>query len=108
MRDYSRVPYQCPKRTRSLWIEVYKQAKSYFDANNLKINKYELRENGIHFLIKHPIDGNVMSYRARETRLTKLEYIGTRSNTWTDIEIMKFKVKKESRLGELEAAIDKK
>ncbi|MFD2306023.1 hypothetical protein [Enterococcus termitis] len=108
MRDLLRIPYQCPKEVRPLWVEIYKQAAAYFKENNLKIVREELRENGIHFHIKHPVNGNVMSYRAKLDRLTKLEYIGTKKDTWRDAEVMKFKVKKESRLGELEAAIDKK
>lgn len=108
MRDLSRIPYRCPERKRPLWIAAYKQAAAYFKANNLEIIKEELRENGIHFHIKDPTTGHIMSYRARETRLTKLQYVGSRNNTWTDIEVMKFKIKKESRLGELEAAIHKK
>lgn len=108
MRDLSRVPYQCPENMQKVWAAVEQKAIEYFDQNNLKVIRHELRENGIHFHVKHPVKGNVMSFRAGTTSLMKFEYIGTKSATWKHIHVMNINLKKESRLNELEAAIHKK
>lgn len=108
MRDLSRVPYQCPENMQKIWTAVEQIALEYFESNKLKVIRHELRENGIHFHVKHPIKGNVMSYRAGITSLMKYEYIGTKSAAWKHIQVMKINLKKESRLNELESAIYKK
>lgn len=105
MRDLSRTPYQCPKNMIKVWAAVEQESLEYFKKNDLIVVRHELRQNGIHFHVKNPIKGNIMSYRAGTTSLMKFEYIGMKNATWKHIQVMKINLKKESRLDELKAAI---